>query len=79
MKLPRDCSGTALVKVLCRDFGYAQVHQEGSHVILQTSTPRNHRLSVPNHPTLRPGTLNAILRAVAQVKGIEKADILDRL
>ncbi len=79
MKLPRDCSGAELVRVLCRDFGYRQINQEGSHVILQTSTPRSHRLSVPNHPTLRPGTLNGILRAVAQVKGIGKTDILDRL
>lgn len=79
MKLPRDCSGAELVQVLCRGFGYEKINQEGSHVILQTSTPRSHRLSVPNHPTLRPGTLNAILRAVAQAKGIEKSAILDRL
>lgn len=38
--------------------------------------PRSHRLSVPNHATLRVGTLNAILRAVAAVKGIEKEKIL---
>ena len=79
MKLPRDCSGAELIKVLCREFGYAQVNQEGSHVILQTSTPHSHRLSVPNHPRLRPGALNAILRAVAQAKGVEKTDILDHL
>jgi predicted RNA binding protein YcfA (HicA-like mRNA interferase family) len=79
MKLPRDCSGADLIKVLCSDFGYAQINQEGSHVMLQTDTPRSHRLSVPNHPVLRPGTLNAILRAVAQVKGIEKGDVLERL
>lgn len=79
MRLPRDCSGADLIKVLCRDLGYAQINQEGSHVILQTDTPRSHRLSVPNHPVLRPGTLNAILRAVAQVKGIQKDEILNRL
>ncbi len=79
MKLPRDCSGADLIKVLCRDFGYNQINQEGSHVILQTNTPRSHRLSVPSHPVLRPGTLNAILRAVAQVKGVEKGAILNLL
>jgi hypothetical protein len=25
--------------VLCRDWDYRQVHQEGSHIILQTGTP----------------------------------------
>jgi predicted RNA binding protein YcfA (HicA-like mRNA interferase family) len=39
MKVPRDLSGAQLIKVLCRDWGYRQVHQEGSHVILQTETP----------------------------------------
>ena len=39
MKVPRDLSGTQLIKVLCRDWGYRLVHQEGSHVILQTETP----------------------------------------
>jgi predicted RNA binding protein YcfA (HicA-like mRNA interferase family) len=79
VKLPRDCSGSELIKVLCREFDYVQIHQEGSHVILQTNTPRGHRLSVPNHPILRPGTLNAILRAVAQAKGLEKSNILHHL
>lgn len=79
MKLPRDCSGADVIKVLRRDFGYTQINQEGSHVILQTDMPRSHRLSVPTHPVLRPGTLNAILRAVAQVRGIERSDILERL
>ena len=79
MKLPRDLSGVALAKLLCKHFGYRQVNQEGSHMLLQTDTPRSHRLSVPAHPALRPGTLNAILRAVADAKGIEKADILNRL
>jgi predicted RNA binding protein YcfA (HicA-like mRNA interferase family) len=79
VKLPRDCSESELIKVLCREFEYVQNNQEGSHVILQTNAPRNHRLSVPNHPSLRPGTLNAILRVVAQAKGLEKTDLLDHL
>ena len=36
MKLPRDLAGRALVKVLCRDWGYRVVHQQGSHIILDT-------------------------------------------
>jgi hypothetical protein len=30
MKIPRDLSGAQLVKVLCRDWGYRVVHQEGA-------------------------------------------------
>lgn len=79
MKLPRDLSGAAFADVLCRDFGYRKIHQVGSHVILETSDPRQHRLSVPNHDALRLGTLNALIRAVAAAKGIDKSKLLVRL
>jgi predicted RNA binding protein YcfA (HicA-like mRNA interferase family) len=77
MKVPRDLSGTQLAKVLCRDWDYRNVHQEGSHIILQTETPRHQRLSVPNHNPLRVGTLNGILRAVAAHKGVDRQALLD--
>ena len=79
MKLPRDLSGAELVKLLGRKFGYRKINQEGSHMILQTDTPRPHRISVPDHRPLRMGTLNSILRSVAEVKGVDKADILAKL
>ena len=79
MKLPRDLSGAELVKLLCREFRYRNLHQEGSHIIVQADSPRSHRLSIPNHSLLRTGTLNAILRAVANAKGIDKADVLSKL
>ena len=77
MKLPRDLSGAELIKLLCKHHGYQRVNQEGSHVILETETPRHHRLAVPDHSPLRIGTLNAILRAVAEIKGVTKDDILN--
>ena len=79
MKLPRDLSGAELIKLLCKHFDYRRLNQEGSHVILETSDPRQHRISIPDHPALRIGTLNAILRAVATAKGVEKEDILRHL
>jgi len=79
MKVPRDLSGAQLIKVLCRDWGFRQVHQEGSHVILQTETPGHQRLSVPNHNPLRIGTLNSIVRAVATHKGVDRQTVLDSL
>jgi predicted RNA binding protein YcfA (HicA-like mRNA interferase family) len=77
MKLPRDLSGAELIKLLCKRHGYRRVNQEGSHVILETDSPRHHRLAVPDHKTLRIGTLNSILRTVAEAKGLEKEDILN--
>lgn len=79
MKLPRDLSGAELSHVLCKYFDYRRLHKEGSHIILQTETPKHHRLSVPDHKPLRIGTLNAILRAVVTVKEIEKEEILSRI
>ena len=79
MKLPRDLSGTELIKLLCKHYGYGRVNQEGSHVVLETTTPRKHRISIPDHAQLRIGTLNAILKAVAKAQGVEKESILQRL
>jgi predicted RNA binding protein YcfA (HicA-like mRNA interferase family) len=79
MKVPRDASGAHLIKTLCRDWDYQILHQEGSHVILQTKTPGHQRLSVPNHNPLRIGTLNGILRTVAAHKGVDRQALLDSL
>ena len=65
--------------MLCRDFGYQKVHQVGSHIVLETDSPRHHRIPIPDHTPLRLGTLNAILRAAARAKGISKNDILSML
>ena len=59
MKLPRDLSGRQLAQTLTRHFGYREVNRVGSHIILQTDTPKHHRVSVPDHHPVRIGTLNA--------------------
>ena len=76
MKIPRDLSGREIVKVLCKRWDYRQVHQEGSHIILQTDTPSRQRIPVPDHNPVRIGTLNSILRLVAMHKGVGKQDVL---
>jgi predicted RNA binding protein YcfA (HicA-like mRNA interferase family) len=76
MKLPRDLAGDQLVAILCRRWGYRKVHQTGSHIILETDSPSNQRISVPSHRALRVGTLNAILRTVASHKGVRREDLL---
>jgi len=79
MKIPRDLSGHDLVQALCRNWGYRIIHQEGSHLVLETQEPSNQRLAVPAHKNLRIGTLNAILRAVAKHKSVERQAILESL
>ena len=76
MKLPRDLSGSDLIKHLCKRWNYRVVHQVGSHVILQTDIPSHQRLPVPEHDFLRIGTLNSILRLVANHKSMSKEGIL---
>lgn len=79
MKIPRNLSGSDLVNVFCRDWGYRVVHREGSHVVLETEEPSHQRIAVPAHKTLRVGTLSAILRAVARHKGVERQELLKSL
>ncbi len=47
MRIPRHLSGHDLVQTLCRKWGYRLVHQEGSHVVLETDEPSHQRLAVP--------------------------------
>jgi predicted RNA binding protein YcfA (HicA-like mRNA interferase family) len=76
VKLPRDISGRDVVRALVRHWGYLEVHQVGSHIILQTEEPVHHRLAIPDHNPLRIGTLNAILRSVAQAKHVSREDLI---
>ena len=76
MKLPRDISGRQLAATLIRNWGYRQIHQIGSHIILQTGDPTPHRISIPDHDPLRIGTMNAILRAVANAKSVTRDEIV---
>jgi len=47
--------------------------------VLEADTPRSHRIAVPDNKALRVGTLNAILRSVAEVQGLRKEDAVQRL
>jgi predicted RNA binding protein YcfA (HicA-like mRNA interferase family) len=79
MKLPRDLSGEDLVAALCKHWGYVKVNQVGSHVVLQTEEPIHHRIAVPAHKAVRVGTLNSILREIANAKGVPRDQIVSTL
>ena len=57
MKLPRDLSGSAVVKALERR-GFTVARQTGSHVRLVKA---GKRVTVPLHRSLAVGTLQSIL------------------
>jgi predicted RNA binding protein YcfA (HicA-like mRNA interferase family) len=79
MKIPRDLGGPELAAGLCRHWKYQQVHQVGSHIILETEVPNHQRIAIPAHPILKIGTLGSILRAVASHKGVSREAILKPL
>ena len=78
MKLPRDLSGADLVKALAR-LGYEVSHQTGSHIRLTTQRNGEHHVTVPAHDSIKVGTLNAILRDVAEHADLSREELLIEL
>jgi predicted RNA binding protein YcfA (HicA-like mRNA interferase family) len=75
MKLPRNLSGSQLIKAL-EQSGYQATRQTGSHVRLTSLLPKEHHLTIPLHDPLRIGTLAAILADVAMHRGITRDELL---
>ena len=78
MRIPRDLSGTKLIRRL-RRFGYEVTRQTGSHIRLTTHEKGEHHVTVPNHDSLRVGTLAAILDKVAEHQGVDREKLLEQL
>jgi predicted RNA binding protein YcfA (HicA-like mRNA interferase family) len=78
MKLPRDLSGAELVKVL-RRAGYEMTRQTGSHIRIGTSERGQHHVTVPNHNSIKIGTLAGILSDVAEHLEISRDELVQRL
>ena len=78
MRLPRDWGGEELARLL-RRYGYQVTRQTGSHMRLTTERGGEHHVTVPRHSPLRIGTLNAILKDVAQHLGLDRDELLMEL
>jgi len=76
MRIPRDLSEREVAATLVRKLEYRVVHERGSHIVLETDEPSHQRIAIPDHKSLRLGTLNAILRTVASHKHVEKDAII---
>lgn len=64
MKLPRDVSGSELVKAL-RKLGYGSARRKGSHIRVTTQRGGEHHEVIPEHSPIKVGTLSSILKSVA--------------
>jgi predicted RNA binding protein YcfA (HicA-like mRNA interferase family) len=73
MKLPTDLSGRQLCRAL-EKIGFVYQRQKGSHIVLRRSDPYA-RVTVPDHKSIRPGTLRQILHEA----GIAADDLLKLL
>ena len=78
MKLPRDVSGTALVKSL-RRLGYEVTRQRGSHIRVTTQRDGEHHEAIPHHDPIKPGLLSSILKRVAAHHRITVEELIKTL
>lgn len=78
MRLPRDLSGEELAHKL-QKFGYAITRQSSSHMRLTTHQKGEHHVTIPNHKALRVGTLNNIIKDVADHLGMQKSELMSVL
>lgn len=78
MRLPRDISGADLIKAF-KKLGYEPTRQAGSHIRLTTQENGTHHVTIPNHTSIRIGTLASILDDVAAHFGINRNELLLRI
>jgi predicted RNA binding protein YcfA (HicA-like mRNA interferase family) len=79
MKVPRNPSGSNLISYLL-SIGYRKVRQTGSHVRLEIDLDQGtHAITIPLHDPLKVGTLNTIVKEVAEKTGWNWSDIMGDL
>ena len=78
MRLPRNLSGRALARTLQR-YGYSVTREAGSHMRLTTQRGGEHHVTIPDHASLRIGTLGSILNEVATHLNVERTLLISEL
>lgn len=80
MRMPRSLSGAELASLLGRRYGYALIRHRGSHMRLASNyMGHSHRITVPRHNPMRPGTLNGILNDVAEYLEMKREELMQEL
>jgi predicted RNA binding protein YcfA (HicA-like mRNA interferase family) len=78
MRIPRDVGGEELTQRL-KKYGYEVTRQVGSHMRLTTKQEGEHHVTIPRHKPLRVGTLNSILRDVAEHFKLSRDELIEFL
>ncbi len=78
MKLPRGVSAERLIHALKR-LGYEVIRQKGSHIRLRHDGPPVHLITVPQHNSLKTGTLHVILSEVARIRSVTIESLTEAL
>ena len=78
MRLPRDLTGKQFAKIV-EVLGYRIELQTGSHIRLTTSKNGEHHITIPNHSPIKIGTLNAILKDIANHFETTRDNLIDQL
>lgn len=78
MKIPRDIAGYELAKAL-EIYGYKITRQKGSHIRLTTLKNGEHHITIPNHKSLKIGTLSAILSDISKHLEINKEEVINKV
>jgi predicted RNA binding protein YcfA (HicA-like mRNA interferase family) len=64
---------------LLRRYGYEATRQTGSHIRLTTTRNGEHHVTIPRHKPLRVGTLQSVLKDVADHLEMDRPTFLDDL
>jgi predicted RNA binding protein YcfA (HicA-like mRNA interferase family) len=77
-KIPRDISGRQLAGLL-KKYGYEITRQTGSHIRLTSYiTNEPHHITIPDHSSLKIGTLSNILKEVSNYLRMEKDEFIKK-
>jgi predicted RNA binding protein YcfA (HicA-like mRNA interferase family) len=78
-KIPRDISGRELAKLLDR-YKYKIVRESGSHIRLVSNYQTSeHKITIPDHQSIKIGTLNNILNDIAEYLKMSKQELINEL
>ena len=72
-------SGTDLVKLHGKSYGYIPTRQTGIHIRLTTQINGEHHITIPDHHPIKIGTLSAILSDIAGHQQKTKEQVINEL